>query len=108
METRAQAGLILSLGMACAFAADAPTPRDARDAANWTTLWQDAFRDKPVQFDPEKVLALAFADRTTGDTFLAMWDYGVWKSTDSARPSPASMAARFPGRAAGQSATASI
>jgi len=83
MKAAIAVGLILVLESACAFAADAPAARDAKDAANWITLWQDAFKDKPDPFDPEKVVALAFVDRTTGDAFLSMWDYGVWKSTDA-------------------------
>jgi len=58
----------------------------AQVAQEWITLWQDVFKDLPERFNPERLTyAIAFADRTTGEAYLSLWNYGVWKSTDGGK-----------------------
>jgi hypothetical protein len=58
---------------------------EAPPALPWITLWQDAFTDRPAQFNPERIIGLPYVDRTTGEAFLSTWDFGVWKSSDAGK-----------------------
>src|SRR5579862_1834229 len=78
-------GFCLTAAFAIALHATGADSASAEEG-RWVTLWQDAYKGMTdPRFDPERMSTVVAVDRTSGDAYLSMWDYGIWKSSDEGK-----------------------